>query len=174
MLFIQVASGQRLGLLGGIVQQGVGQGFQAGLAGNLGAGAALGLVGQVKVFQACLGVGCLDGLFQFRGELVLLGDALEDGVASLFHLSQVAQAFFQIPQLGVVQAAGDFFPVTGNKGDGGTFVEQGDGSVDLPLLTGEFFSNDLFNTTHGLFLDGLAGHAGAGTLLKQNDRNHRE
>ena len=148
VFFVQVAGGQFFRVLGRIVQQTVGQRFQAGFPGNLGAGAALGFVGQIEIFQPGLGVGGLDGLFQFRGELVLLGDAFQDGLATLFHLAQVTQPIFQVTQLGVVQAVGDFFTVTGDKGDGGTVVEQGDGSVHLTFLTADFLGDNLFNTAH--------------------------
>ena len=73
------------------------------LARDLGLGAALGLVGQVKIFQTVLGVGVLDGGLEFVGELALLLNALEDGGTTVFQFPQIAQTFFQVPQLAVIQ-----------------------------------------------------------------------
>ena len=150
VFLVQVAGGQCFRLLGRIIHQAVCQRLQTGFAGNLGAGATLGLVGQVEIFQPGLGVGSLDRLFQFRGELFLFGDAFQDGLTALFHLAQITQPFFQVTQLGVVQTASYLFTVTGDKGDGGAFVEQGDGGVDLAFLATDFFGNNLFDTTHDM------------------------
>jgi hypothetical protein len=90
-----------------VVEQAVGQLAQAGFQGDLALGAALLLVRQVKVFEAGLGVGELDVAGQFRGQLALL-DAGEDAGAPFVEFAQVAQALFQVAQLGVVEAAGHF------------------------------------------------------------------
>ena len=45
----------------GIGEERIGQRLQPGLARNLRARAALGLVGQIDIFQRLLGGGCLDG-----------------------------------------------------------------------------------------------------------------
>src|SRR5690606_33226065 len=59
-----------------------------------------------------------------RGQLALLFNAFEDGSTTDFHLTWVAQALFQSTQLGVVQRAGDLYPLTGCKGHGALFVQQ--------------------------------------------------
>ena len=58
-------------------------------------------------------------------------------------LAQVLQAFGEGAQLGVVQPAGGFFAVAGDKGHGGAVVEQGDGGFDLGRGGGEFGGEDL-------------------------------
>jgi hypothetical protein len=58
-----------------------------------------------------------------RGQLALLLDAGEDADAPFVEFSQVAQALFQMTQLGVIEAAGHFFPVTGDEGHGGAFIQ---------------------------------------------------
>jgi len=106
-----------------VVEQAVGQFAQAGFQGDLALGAALLFVRQVKVFEAGLGVGELDVAFKLRRQLALLLDAGEDADTPFVEFSQVAQAFFQVPQLDVVEAAGHFFPVTGDEGHRGAFIQ---------------------------------------------------
>ncbi len=106
-----------------IVEEAVGQFAEAGFQGDLALGAALLLVRQVQVFEAGLGVGELDVAGQGRGQLALLLDAGEDAGTPFVEFSQITQAFFQVPQLGVVQAAGHFFAVTGDEGYGRTLIQ---------------------------------------------------
>ena len=65
----------------------------------------------------------LDVAFQLRGQLALFLDAGEDTDAPFVEFSQVAQAFFQVSQLDVVEAAGHFFSVTGDEGHRGAFIQ---------------------------------------------------
>ncbi|MNJ65492.1 hypothetical protein D3C77_615070 [compost metagenome] len=106
-----------------VVQQAIGQLAQAGFQGDLTLGAALLLVRQVQVFEAGLGIGQFDFAGQLRGQLALLFDAGKDADTPVVQLAQVAQALFQVAQLGVIQATGDFFPVTGDKRYGRTFIK---------------------------------------------------
>ncbi len=106
-----------------VVEQAVGQLAQARFQGDLALGAALLLVGQVKVFEAGLGVGELDVALELRGQLALFLDAGEDADAPFVEFSQVAQALFQVTQLGVVEAAGHFFTVTGDERHRGAFIQ---------------------------------------------------
>ena len=71
-----------------------------------------------------LGGGCVNGGTQLGRELALLFNAFEHGVAALFELAQVAQSVFKFAQLNVVQPAGDFFAVAGDKRNGGTTIQQ--------------------------------------------------
>ncbi len=126
-----VLGGFVLGLQGRIVEQRVGQRFEAGLLGDLRLGAALLLVGQVEVFEALLGFGILEFEQQGRRHLALFFDAGDHGEAAFFEFAQIAEAFFQKAQLRVVEAAGDFLAVAGDEGHGGAFVQQLDGGNDL-------------------------------------------
>lgn len=127
---------------------------EAGFQGDLALGAALLLIRQVEVFETGLGVGELDVAGQFGGQLALFLDAGEDRAAAFFQFAQVAQALFQHAQLGIVEAAGDLFAVTGDEGNGGAFVEQGDGSGDLLRLNaaggqcGELFGDTGVDAVH--------------------------
>ena len=141
LLGVDEALGLALRVQFRIAEQRVGQFAEAGFQGDLPLGAALLLVGQVEVFQAGLGVGQLDFAFQLGGQLALLLDAGQDRATALLQFAQVAQAFFQVAQLGVVQAAGDFLAVAGNEGHGRTFVEQGHGGGHLLRAYGQFFGD---------------------------------
>src|SRR5690606_10885313 len=131
---VEVFNGFGFGVQGGVGQQGFGQGFQAGLFGDLAFGAALGFVGQVEVFETVLGVGLEDVAFQFGGQFFLFGNALEDGRTTVFQFTQVTQPFFQGAHLAVVQPAGHFFTVARDKGDCGAFVQQRNRCADLLLI----------------------------------------
>ncbi len=114
-----------------VAEQRIGQLAEAGFQGDLTLGAALLFVGQVEVFEAGLGVGEVDLALELGGQLALFLDAGEDRDAPLVQLAQVAQALFQVAQLGIVEAAGDFLAIAGNEGNGGAFVEQRHGGGDL-------------------------------------------
>ncbi|MND37766.1 hypothetical protein D3C80_284590 [compost metagenome] len=133
---------------GRVVEQRIGQFAEAGLQGDLALGAALLLVGQVEVFEARLGIGQLDLAGQLRGQLALFLDAGEDGGAAVFHFAQVAQALFQVTQLGIVEAAGDLFPVAGDERHGGAFVQQGHGGGDLLRAHAQLFSDAVVDAIH--------------------------
>ena len=132
----------------GIVEQGVGQLAEAGFQGDLALGAALLFVWQVQVFEAGLGVGQVNLAGQLGGQLALLVDAGEDAGAAVVQLAQVAQALFQITQLGVVEAAGDLFAVAGDKGHGGAFIQQRYGSSHLLRAHAQFFGDAVVDAEH--------------------------
>ncbi|MNF55217.1 hypothetical protein D3C84_366710 [compost metagenome] len=131
-----------------VVEQRIGQFAEAGFQGDLALGAALLLVGQVEVFEAGLGVGQLDFAGQFRGQLALFLDAGEDRGAAVVHFAQVAQALFQVTQLGVVEAAGDFLAVTGDERHGGAFIQQCHGGGDLLRAHAQLFSDAVVDAIH--------------------------
>ena len=139
----------------GVAEQRIGQLAEAGFQGDLALGAALLLVGQVEVFQPGLGIGFENVALEFAGQLALLLDAGEDGRAALVQLAQVAQALFQGTQLGVVEAAGHFLAVAGDKGHGRALVEQGHGGGDLLWQHaaggngGELFGDTDVDAVHG-------------------------
>src|SRR3546814_349583 len=83
------------------------------------------------VCEPRLAVGGFDIGAQFVAQLALLVDAGEDRGAPVFQLAQVCQACFEVAQLGVVEAAGDFLAVARDERHGRAFVEQRDGGFDL-------------------------------------------
>ncbi len=128
---VDKGSREDLRVLRRVGQQAISQRFQTGLAGDLGAGTALGLVRQVQVFQPALGVGGQDVVAQVVAELALLADAGQHRRATVFQFAQVGQAHFQVAQLGVVQAPGHFLAVARDERNAGALVEQADGGTYL-------------------------------------------
>ncbi len=78
-----------------VTEQQIGQRLKAGLAGDLRAGAALGLERQVDVLEAGLGLRGHDLCFERLVEFALGADALEHRRAALLQLPQVAEPLLQ-------------------------------------------------------------------------------
>ncbi|MEN9467012.1 MAG: hypothetical protein RL081_1013 [Pseudomonadota bacterium] len=87
-------------------------------------GATLELERQVDVFHFLLGGGVVDGGHQRGRELALLVNRLAHGFLAVTQLAQVGQAGFQLAQLDVIESAGHFLTVAGDKGHGRAFVQQ--------------------------------------------------
>jgi hypothetical protein len=128
-----------------VIQQCFGQRCKTGLAGDLGLGAALLLVGQVEVFEALLGLGVQDLGLQLGGQFSLFLDRGQDGAAPVFHFAQIGQALFQRAQLGVVEVVGHFLAVAGDEGHGSAFVEQLDSGNYLGWADAQFSGNTVFD-----------------------------
>ena len=131
-----------------IVEQRIGQLAKTGFQGDLALGAALLLVRQIQVFETGLGVGEVDLTLELGRQLALFLDAGEDRHATLVQLAQVAQALFQVAQLGVVEATGHFFTVTGDEGHGGAFIEQGHSGGNLLRAHAQFIGDAVVDAVH--------------------------
>ncbi len=142
---INVGGGLVVRVAGGVVEQRVRQGLQSGFARDLRLGAALRLVGEVDVFQACLGVGGHDRGFEFGREFALRLDRLQDDGAAFLQFPQVAQPLFDRPQLGVVEHLRDFFAVAGDERHGCAVVKQFDCGPYLPFAYPELLGDPLVN-----------------------------
>ncbi|SYL73534.1 Uncharacterised protein [Klebsiella pneumoniae] len=70
-------------------------------------------------------------------------NGFEDGPAAVVQFAQVAETGFQLTQLSIIQAAGDFFPVAGDKRDGISLIQQGNRGGDLAGLRIQFTGNNL-------------------------------
>ena len=102
-IWVEIPACHAVRLLGGILQQAVQHRLEAGFARDLRAGASLGPIGRIQVFQPRLGVSSSYGRLQFRAQLVLFGDVLQHRVAPLLQLAQIDQALLEVAQLRVVQ-----------------------------------------------------------------------
>ncbi len=120
-----------VGVQAGVGKQLVSQRLYTKLFGNLALGAALLLERQVNVFQLLFGGRIRNRQAQCIGQLALLINGFQHRAAAVFQLTQVRQAGLQFAQLHVIQATGDFLAVAGNKGHGGTTVQQFHRSVHL-------------------------------------------
>jgi hypothetical protein len=109
----------------GLGQDAQGQGLEAALAGHGGAGAALGLVGQVEVFQVGQGGAGFDLGLERRGQLALSLDGGEHGGAAGFELLKSLIFFLNLADLHLIEAARALFAVAGDEGHGGPLGEQG-------------------------------------------------
>ena len=120
----------------------IGKRLQAFFLRHGGAGAALLFVGAVKVFQFRKGACSVDGGGKLLGELALLFNGGEDGLAPLLKPTQILQAGFQRTQHGVVHRAVQFFAVTRNKRNGVTLVQESHNIPDIICLLAEFFGQN--------------------------------
>ncbi len=142
---------------GGAGEEGVGQRLQPLLAGDLGAGAPLGLVGEVEVLEVLLGHGGADRGLQLVRELPLLADALQDGVAALGELQEVLPALEEGLELQVLEAARGLLAVAGHEGDGRPLGEQLGGGPRLVRPAVHLRGDDLDEAG---FQDGGLAHSG--------------
>ena len=100
--------------------------LQAFLTGDGRLGAALGLVGQVEIFEFAFVERGLDAGFQLIGQLALLGDGGENRFAARRQIAEVTQFLFDVADLDLVQVAGGFLAIARNEGNGAALVEQFD------------------------------------------------
>ncbi len=128
-----------------VIHQGIGQGLQACFTRHLRLGAALGLIGQIQILQALLGLGSGNVSGQLRRELALRFNALLNRAAAIFQFTQIRQALVQEAQLRVVQVASSLLAVAGNKRHGGAFVNELDGGSHLGRTGVEFGGDALFD-----------------------------
>ena len=132
----------------GVGPEQVGQWLYAKFSGNLPFGAALGLVGQIQVFQLLLGGRSSNGCLQLGCEFALLGNAFDDGSAALIQLTQVTKPSLQFTQLNIVKPASGFFAITGNKRHSGSAVKQINSGLHLAGLHAQFAGNALDDGLH--------------------------
>ncbi len=112
-------------------EQQIGQRLEAGLFSYLRLGAALRLERQIDVFKSAFAVGGTNSCFERFIELALIADRIQDDDAALLKLAQIAQAFVERAQLGIVERAGGFLAIAGNERHGGALVKQRHRGRDL-------------------------------------------
>ena len=122
----------------GLGQDLLGQRLQAAFARDHGAGAALGLVGLVEVFQYGARLGGHDLGAQTVGEFALFFDGGEDGGPAFVQGPCALQFTADGADLFFVQPAGGLFAVAGDEGQGVAVVEQRDDSRDAVWRKAEF------------------------------------
>ena len=122
----------------------VGQRLQALFLGLGGAGAALGPVGQVDVFQHGHGLGGQDLIFKLVGEFAQFFQRGQDGGAAFVQFAQLVDAVADGGDGHLVQAAGGLFAVAGDERDGGAFIKQFDGGAHAGRGDLEFLGNLIY------------------------------
>ncbi len=89
-------------------QNGLGKRTEATLTGDFRLGAALRLIGQIKIFKLGLGCDACDLQLQLRRQFSLTANRFQDRSATGFQFAQIGEAFGKLAQLRIVKAAGDF------------------------------------------------------------------
>ena len=140
-IHIGPGGGQGISLLVPLEEEGGSQGFQAFFPSLLGTGTPFLLVRQIIIFQFCQFLGIFNGFPQVRGQFSLFVDFGQDLFLALHQVPEGAQPFFDGPDLLIQQGAGDFFPVTGDKGDGVAPIQEFHDLFHLPGLDGQFPGN---------------------------------
>ena len=113
-----------IGQQGGVLENGVGERLETGLAGDLRLGAALGPIRSVKILELDLGFRAVDRARQLGRHLALVLDAFQHRDAAVFQLAQVAEALFQLAQLRIVEAAGLLFAIARDERHRCAFGQQ--------------------------------------------------
>ena len=126
-------------------QQHLGQRLQPAFAGNLGAGLAFGLVGAVEVLQRLERGRGVELRGQRVGELLLAGDLSLDGLPPPGQPAQILQAGLDVPDLHLVQPAGDLLAVARDEGEGVAVDQQRDRGGDLGEGDFEFCGDERMN-----------------------------
>ena len=108
---------------------------QAALAGDVGLGAALGLVGKIEIFQLGLAGRASDCSLQRARQLALAANGVEDRGATRLQFAQIGEPLRQLTQLRVVEPAGRLLAIAGDEGHRRAFVQQLDCGAGL-LRTG--------------------------------------
>ncbi len=144
---VELLGGVSGGVGGGVADERVGDRFVTGLARDLRLGAPLRLERQVDVLEPRLGVGEHDLSAQRVVELALRLDRFEDRDTALVEFTQIAEAFLEGAQLGVVEPAGRLLTVARDERHGRAAVEQSHGRSDLVFADVEFLGDPL---VHGV------------------------
>ena len=131
-----------------VVQKRERQRFESCFTGDLGFRAALRFVRQIEVFEPGFGVGVLNRRCEPGRQLTLLLDTPQDGRTPRLELAQIRQPIFQRPEGGVIQPPRGFLAITGDEGDRGFSVEQGDGGINLRHADVQFCGDPLGDGFH--------------------------
>src|SRR5262249_17007655 len=105
--------------------------LKAPLSSDGGAGAALGFVGQIEVFQLGLGVRAVDTRLQLGGELALALDLLAHRLLARVELAEVGGAGGYCFEGHLVEVAGRLLAVAGDEGKSGSGGKEFEGALDL-------------------------------------------
>ena len=140
-----------VGAVPALLEEQVRQGLQALFLCHGRAGAALLLVGAVKILQLCQSPGAVDGGGQLLGQLALLLDGGEDGFTPLLQGPEVLQAGFQVAQHGVVHGAVHLLAVARNKRNGVPLVQKGYNIPDIINLLPQLFRQCGYDALVDLF-----------------------
>ena len=115
-------------------QEYLGERLQTLFAGYLGPGTALGLVGQIDIFEFGGIPTVVDALLQFECQFVQIGDGLEYRLFTLLDLLKPFILVADSSNLYFIESACAFLAIPGDKGNGAALVEQRQSVADSPFL----------------------------------------
>ena len=75
-------------------------------------------------------------------------DALDDRRAAILQLTQIAEALFELAQLGVIESAGALLAIARDERHARALVEQPDGGRDLLHADAQFRGDALVDLVH--------------------------
>ena len=107
------------------------------MPGSLGACLAFRLERQVDILQFRAVPCCLDAFLQFRGQLFLFADGVQDGLLALGRLLQFFVLGADGFNLHFVQSSRAFLAVSADERDGSSLLQQFDGMGGLALCDAE-------------------------------------
>ena len=122
------------------------------LAGDGRAGAALLLIGAVKILHLRERRGRVDGSGELRRELTLSVDSLFDLLTALVEIAQIRQAILEFSEGRVVHRAVQLLAVARDEGDGVALVEQLYDVIYMTLLAAKLAGEYLIYRFHGSLL----------------------
>ncbi len=105
-----------------------GERFQPLLARHGGLGAALRPVGQIQILQLAFVEGRFNASFEFIGELALLGDGSKNRLAARHQIAEIAQLFFDTPDLNLIEIAGGLLAIARDERHRAAIIQQFDDS----------------------------------------------
>ena len=130
--------GQQRGIVKRAIPHQLRQRRESALPRDHGACATLGLERQIEVFERLLGVCGTNRRPERVVQLALVLDALENRGSAFFHLVEILAAIAHIPQLYLIQSAGDFLAIARDKGKRRAFGKERKRAAHLAWTDREF------------------------------------
>ena len=148
---------QRVGTVGPLGEEHLRQRLQALFPGHGGPGAALLLIGAVKILHLRQGLGIVNGSGQLLRQLPLLLNGFFHRLPPFLEAPEIGKTLFQRAQGGVIHGPMEFLAVAGDEGDGIALVQKGDDVFNVPGVLPQLLSQNFYDFLHGIsFLRGGA------------------
>ena len=148
LLGVDVLAGLGLTVEVALLEEKLRQRLEASLLGDGRSRPPLGTERQVDVFEDAERLGGVDLGLELVGELVLVGEALENGGPPLVELAKLVESVANADDGHFVEPAGDLLAVAGNEGNRRGAVEQFGDRADLSAGNAEL-RGDLLDVVVG-------------------------
>jgi hypothetical protein len=121
-----------------------------------GLGAALRLIRKIPIFELVFVERSFNARLELIGQLALLGNGREDGLAPLRKVTEVSKLFLNVTNLDFVQVACGFLAITRNEWNGAAIIKQFNHGNDAAYRqiqrlsnVGKNFGREVFCFFHG-------------------------